>query len=88
MKISISKISSKLKSYAVLITFSVIVLLACYLFYFFFENIYLTVTESSPLERTVIKEKINNGTLKKVEANLDAKINYTLEDSEIKNIFE
>lgn len=88
MELNLNKLKEASKDYVGYL-FLVIVLTALgYFTYFFYQNIYLTVTEKVPLEEIVIKEKINLGLYEQVKEGLEAKKETTVNTTTWKDLFE
>lgn len=88
MKINLENIKHHFKDYLIYVFLLAVLIYVGYVAYFFYDNLYLTVTEKVPMEQIIVKEKINLTLYEQVVAELENKQQYKLNFIELKDPFK
>ena len=88
MKINLENIKPHFKDYLIYVFLLAVLIYVGYVAYFFYDNLYLTVTEKVPMEQIIVKEKINLTLYEQVVAELENKQQYKLNFIELKDPFK
>ncbi len=88
MEFNLNKIKEIAQDYVGYLFLVIVIAALGYFGYFFYQNIYLTVTEKVPLEEIIVKERINLGLYDQVQESLKEKKVVMVNTTTWKDLFE
>ncbi len=88
MELNINKLKEISKDYVGYLFLILVIAALGYFGYFFYKNIYLTVTEKVPLEDIVVKERINLDLYDTIQESLKDKKAATVNTTSWKDLFK